>query len=1562
MFTDLPAARLAATPSSSSRGSSFSSSASRRDSVGAAAAATAGNPLERNTPGTPVEADAALPGGVGSPATPPLLPPSSAQVTAGEEDAPPPSSHNFTAAAASSISPLTQSARRAVSQWAAATPPLHPSLSPLQPPAEAVGELSLCLFPPAAGGGAQRAETVAGPTVIRPRGRTPVSGFGGTLARSPAARTPRGLPSRQQQQDEEEITQLARSLRSEIVGEPFLLTAAFSPVSRGLGSGSRPSSAISGASTSGGEVGSGDRRRAATATTNPTMSPVVPVLAAPTTPAPATTALLPSGRRASETEKDEAALLPVPCAHDDDAFTNMLTVTASQATPAAAAAAAAPKSGQSRPAVPSREAADSIIDVDGLHSVAELRRRLLTEDFFSSPFRKFRRDGAFPWKLFTSVVLCVQLLLQVTWYQLPLARANESMRRAITEQFMGDDFDSKGHGDVVAAPTAWMEGLYSSVEHYVAVYYNLSNTSSSDMNYYASVLQNSSHSDDGEAWRDEVGCSNTSLWCIREDASAVPRRAGVVTAADVTAAPTPPAPPPPPQPDIPLSAIAPVVMRVRVDAFSRREGTQHVDTIPGALAALRRGSWWDWTSSAGRYLEDGWGGGETRWLTFLVDAAHPLGPFAKYRDAVRRLRKADKQQRRQARAFRKAERKDAKRMARDGDNDTDTITVTNARDDAGLVDTALSVVCSPRVDDLTGRFYRPCASVPPASRPTGAATMNAANGDDNDTASPPPPSRFFPEFSLMDNVRAIHLVVTLRHETGEDGNTLSRGSSTVSAGLDSRGVGAVQEEAAVFQWRVEKVIAVHPGGLVETQLHVQTRIWPKGAAMAQRWRPSHDMAALLGVFALLELVLRVRALWRIMRYQERLRKERLAFHAQQMRQESALHRPGARAAAAVAAPGTQAPVRRTVAAAAAIPYEWGLPGTPAVRYVGGGAAPATFPASGPATTTTYGTMALASAKDTVSGGETLGRQGATPAAATFALPPSFCSVGSPALPTPLPTSPTAGLLARSESSPLLVHDTSLSILAAQHLTAVGGAAGLVGDAEGEACVPPPASAGVVHVQPATTAAATTTWRQRMGRGSWLGRQLRHATATTAAVLPSSDSLAGAAHSAPCAVHSGNGGSRGGKGGLGESAPRRADSAPAAAPPLTPRSGESRTPLLRSPLFGVSPLTRQQTERIVERSYVDLHTMWRHHLQQTMGVGWHWVGIIAAVLTLSYSVLLLLPLLPCVEVAQDGRYDAWTSVLLGTAALTSCVLLLSYLRFFPTLYFPIFASTYVLPKLFLFALCVSPLFFGFAVFFKVAFGPYSKGRFASLGWTSMGLYVMTYGDALLDTIAVISDTPYAITTLFANVMVIAFALLFMTIMLNFAMTITQHEWLRLRRRFGAALSSSNLLFSVRSRAEVKAEAVETVRTNLEVLMFMLAEEEEQLLASRMAQASDASDMGSSRSNSGSPWLLPSLATTAAAKATATAISPPALSTWTGEEGRQKKTASRTMRRGAEKHRLYSREAPPPPQQQQQLGARANSAEDGDEEGESYRREGRTSRGRVTGNSSYDASTATTVPPE
>ncbi|CBZ31820.1 hypothetical protein, conserved [Leishmania donovani] len=1102
----------------------------------------------------------------------------------------------------------------------------------------------------------------------------------------------------------------------------------------------------------------------------------------------------------------------------------------------------------------------------GLSDVAELRRRLLTEDFFSSPCRKLRRDGRFPWKLMTSVLLCILLLVHVTWYQLPLACANEAMRLAITKHFMGDDaYFSKDQGDIVSAPTEWMENLYASIEHYVQVYYNLTNTSSSEMKYRynnanptsrcgTGIERTSSVADGGEGnsmaiegqwwWRRRGSADWRSLllWDARAAASPSPFSDSTSAAGPCARSATPTAasalrnsgellPP-----YIPVSVIAPVLMRVEVDVYSRREGAQHkrVKLSPLETAApVRRLSGEEAVADVENL--------EHRWLTFSVDADHPLGPFAKHKEAARLHRLARRQERHRA-TERTTDDAACRPTELEGASATDAAALPDSARGGSLteVDVALSVVCMPRYDDLSGRYYRPCASTQTTTIIGGEAAAAAGI-----------PTHIVPEFSLMDNVRRIQLEVTLRHETDEVDNLVSTAAAAasmggsdakkVAGGADAFSVGNLEfrsassltgrlksafaaRASAVFQWHVVKDITVHPGGLVETQLHVNTRVWPLGL-LSNFWTP-HLMTVLLGALAVLKIVLELRALQRIAQYKRRLGRERAAFLARQLQHAPIDGGAEHRASKAWTLPTSTALLQPAILNTKTTVYEWGMPvslpfGRPSRPPQSGriaGYAKATDRAAARAPANIYPSGVKPSNYGTMESRHDDDDHAGTPGSHSEAvLPPS------------------------------LMLDTSLSIIASQAQGSYSRSRCASQEGAGDASVLPS--------WPCEEAASFFTLRngaeshQRgfdssVGPHTWIPSALRRFLLGRLAQLlgTPTPSQRGSFPNTPVPRTPGHyprsdDGSDMKAGGAPASLPLRFSINPSGTPVSAVASHSSFLPPLHA------PLTPQLAERIAERSYVDVRTAWRHHLQQSMGAGWHRVAIIAAAFTLSYSALLLAPLLPFIEVAQTGAYYAWTSVLLGVAALMSCVLLLSYLRFFPTFYFPVMASIHVLPKLFLFGVCVSPLFLGFAFFCVIAFGAHSNGHFDTLSSASMGLYFTAYGDSLLATRDVASDTPYAVTAFFASVLVVSFVLMFMMIMLNMAMTITQHEWLRLRRRFGAALSTSSVLFAVRSREEARREAIEAVRANLEVLWLMLGEEEERQKTAA-AKASAAAPSASS----------------------------------------------------------------------------------------------------------------------
>ncbi|RNF23010.1 uncharacterized protein Tco025E_02921 [Trypanosoma conorhini] len=242
--------------------------------------------------------------------------------------------------------------------------------------------------------------------------------------------------------------------------------------------------------------------------------------------------------------------------------------------------------------------------------------------------------------------------------------------------------------------------------------------------------------------------------------------------------------------------------------------------------------------------------------------------------------------------------------------------------------------------------------------------------------------------------------------------------------------------------------------------------------------------------------------------------------------------------------------------------------------------------------------------------------------------------------------------------------------------------------------------------------------------------------------------------------------------------------------------------------------------VPETVYTDFYDAWREQLQNSLGESWHYIALAADFFTLAYSIATSARLwgIPTPEL-----YNTVEGILLGLTGLLLSVSVLSYLRYFPHMYFPVQAMRSVIPRLLVFAASVAPIFVGFAFFFSIVFGPHSDGEFADVGFSLVGLYFVMFGDAILPAIEDAQRSVHPIVTLLANVMTMLFILFFMMTMLNLAMAITQHEWGLLRRRFGSCLSANNLLFEVRTRDEVKAETLEVVIANMELLLHIKGEE-------------------------------------------------------------------------------------------------------------------------------------------
>ncbi|RNF07553.1 hypothetical protein TraAM80_03297 [Trypanosoma rangeli] len=258
--------------------------------------------------------------------------------------------------------------------------------------------------------------------------------------------------------------------------------------------------------------------------------------------------------------------------------------------------------------------------------------------------------------------------------------------------------------------------------------------------------------------------------------------------------------------------------------------------------------------------------------------------------------------------------------------------------------------------------------------------------------------------------------------------------------------------------------------------------------------------------------------------------------------------------------------------------------------------------------------------------------------------------------------------------------------------------------------------------------------------------------------------------------------------------------------------------------------------VPETVYTDFYDAWREQLQSSRGESWHYTALAADFFTLAYCITSSARLW-CR--ATSEWHNTLESIVLGLTGLLLSVSFLSYIRYFPHMYFAVQAMRRVIPKLLLFAASVAPIFVGFSLFFCIVFGPHSNGKLSDMGFSLVVLYFVMFGDAILPTIEDAEQSVYPIVTVLANFMTMMFILFFMMTVLNLAMSITQHEWGMLRRRFGACLSANNLLFEVRTRDEVKAETLEVVIANMELLLHIKSEEQQTAGAAHERHAGNVS---------------------------------------------------------------------------------------------------------------------------
>lgn len=232
-------------------------------------------------------------------------------------------------------------------------------------------------------------------------------------------------------------------------------------------------------------------------------------------------------------------------------------------------------------------------------------------------------------------------------------------------------------------------------------------------------------------------------------------------------------------------------------------------------------------------------------------------------------------------------------------------------------------------------------------------------------------------------------------------------------------------------------------------------------------------------------------------------------------------------------------------------------------------------------------------------------------------------------------------------------------------------------------------------------------------------------------------------------------------------------------------------------------------------FMNMYEQWHHRLQEKGGDGWHFVGLVADLLILLYVSLFSVRLF---GVQLSCFFDAVENMTLGVAAFFVCVNLLSQSRYFPEMYFNVQAMLRLISKLFLGMLSILPMFIGFVLFYCMVFGPHSDGRFTDVNYSFMTLYFMMFGDALVPAIASAGGSSFSLATFLANTVTVVYILL-VIIALNLAMSITQYQWVRQRRKIGG----KDTLLTFRTREDVRVEVLEDITDSIEVLLQLEATE-------------------------------------------------------------------------------------------------------------------------------------------
>ena len=215
------------------------------------------------------------------------------------------------------------------------------------------------------------------------------------------------------------------------------------------------------------------------------------------------------------------------------------------------------------------------------------------------------------------------------------------------------------------------------------------------------------------------------------------------------------------------------------------------------------------------------------------------------------------------------------------------------------------------------------------------------------------------------------------------------------------------------------------------------------------------------------------------------------------------------------------------------------------------------------------------------------------------------------------------------------------------------------------------------------------------------------------------------------------------------------------------SGSAALPALAITNASIAPIEVPKKKKRVKRIN-----------KNTLGVHWILWALIADGLSATATVMNLVEILAFNE---TRAFILSRNVVLGTAALMSCVLFISYFRHVPKFYFLMEAMYHALPRIGLFGMNVLPLFLGYSFFGLVVFGPYAP-MFATWEYTIVSLFALIGGDSplfIFESVSNVGEREWL--RVLARIYVSSFIVLLLICCLNITLAIVQDAYYHVKRR-------------------------------------------------------------------------------------------------------------------------------------------------------------------------------------